>query len=317
MWTRSVVLSCALSTGCDLGGQVAHDGKYGFLEPAGLPSTGARPLERLLVVEADGEAERTLYYFFEGDLGEAGIGLEDLRGIAARFSRFELRFTTPRESYQLPSPSADLGDAPSLSVDGEPVTLSELIGDELAATGASRFAGALGSARAYLGVRASAADFAELELRSTEGRLVYAPELAASRATVERTAEGLRVDYGRLRRPDYVEVDFFQRVLREADQVALEASLRVELWPEWPALAGNAALESALSHLCWLAEAPLAVRVTQNARAYYAGEGGDAAVVARRLDVGASDPAEWSAGLAPTSPAAYCEGFVVDRASSP
>src|ERR1044071_2904174 len=157
----ALALSCALLVRCDLGGEVGHDRQYAFLSPAGLPSTGARPLERLLVLEADAAAERTLYYFFEGDLGRAGIGVEDLRGIARRFSRFEMRFGIPPESYALPEESDTEGERATLElrVDGEATTLAEITSDELLPTGASRFASTLGNARAYFGIRPSAADF--------------------------------------------------------------------------------------------------------------------------------------------------------------
>jgi hypothetical protein len=305
--------ACALSLACDLGGEVGHDGQYGFLQPAGLPSTGARPLERLLVLEADGAADRTLFYFFEGDLGKAGIGVEDLRGIASRFSRFEMRFGRPPESYSLPDETETEveieREALELSVDGEPATLWEISSDELVESGASRFAPTLGDVRAYFGVRPSAADFSALELESTRGTLEYAPELAASRSAIERRGDELRVDYGRLRRPDYVEVDFFQRLLRETDEAELDGSLWISLWPEWPAIAVNAVLASAFSQGCWVADEPLSVRVTQIARSYTTGETSDAAVVFRRLDTAQVAPDEWTTGLELPELLAYCEGF--------
>ncbi len=301
--------ACALSVACDLGGEVGHDGQYGCLQPAGLPSTGARPLERLLVLEADGAADRTFFYFFEGELGKAGIGVEDLRGIASRFSRFEMRFGRPPESYALPEGSGAERETLELRVDDEPATLSELTSDELVESGASRFALTLGNVRAYFGVRPSAGDFSTLELESTRGTLEYAPELAASRSAIERSADELRVDYGRLLRPDYVEVDFFQRLLREADGAELDGSLWISLWPEWPAIAVNEVLASAFSQGCWVADEPLSVRVTQIARSYTTGETSDAAVVFRRLDTAEVAPDEWAAGLELPELLPYCDGF--------
>jgi hypothetical protein len=302
---------CAVSAACDLGGEVDHDGQYGFFQPAGLPSTGARPLERLLVLEADGAADRTLFYFFEGDLGKAGIGVEDLRGIASRFSHFEMRFGRPPESHSLPDDTATEVERETLElyVDGEPATLWEVSSDELAESGGSRFAPTLGDVRAYFGVRPSAGDFSALELASTRGTLEYTPELAASRSTIERSADELRVDYGRLRRPDYVEVDFFQRLLRETDEAELDGSLWISLWPEWPAIAVNAVLASAFSQGCWVADEPLSVRVTQIARSYTTGETSDAAVVFRRLDTVQVAPDQWATGLELPELLGYCFGF--------
>jgi len=319
----------SLLVGCDLGGDVAHDGQYGFLPTAGLPGTGARPLERLLVLEADGAADRTLIYYFQGDLGRAGIGVEDLRDISRRFSRFEMRFDFPPAAYPLspsgtdgqggeggatdgPSEPEPVRDTVALRIDDEPeLALSELDSAELATTGATRFAPAIDAARAYFGIRRSSADFVALELDSSPGTLVYEPELAPSRLEIERSDSELRVEYGDLRRPDYVEIDFFQPLLRLADERELDGSARILLWPEWPAVASNEVLESAASQGCWLTDSPLSVRATQVARSYRADGNSDSAIVFRRLDTEELPPESWSEGLEPVEPLPYCDGFQI------
>lgn len=309
MTLRRLALLGALLAACDLGGDVGHDGQYGFFSPAGLPSTTARPLERLLVLEADGTADRTLFYFFEGDLGKAGIGVEDLRGVASRFSRFEMRFGLPPETYARSAEVEAERATLTLRVDGEPTSLSEVTADELVEIGASRFAPTLGNVRAYFGVRPSAADFAELELDSERGSLAYTPELAAATPELQQSAEALRVEYGSLLRPDYIEVDFFQRIVRTSDDAELDAALFISLWPEWPAIAVNEALELAFAQGCWAADAPLSVRVSQIARSYTTGTTSDVAVVARRLDLALLRPDAWTAGLTLPSLLPYCEAF--------
>ncbi len=305
-------LLCTPLSGCDLGGEVGHDGQYGFLSPAGLPGTAARPLERLLVLEADGAADRTLYYFFEGDLGKAGIGVEDLRGVASRFSRFEMRFGMPPENYALVDEAEIERATLTLRVDGEPTTLSELSAEELVETGASRFGPSHAAVRVYFGIRPSSAQFSELELDSARGSLAYTPELAATELELTRGADELRVEYGRLSKPDYVEVDLFQPIVRSSDGVELDASLFISLGPEWPAIATNEALDSAFAQGCWSADQPLSVRVSQVARSYTAApasQPSDLAVIARRLDLTQLAPEQWTRELTLPSLLPYCETF--------
>lgn len=305
-------LLCTLLSGCDLGGEVDHDGQYGFFSPAGLPGTAARPLERLLVLEADGAVDRTLYYFFEGDLGEAGIGVEDLRGVASRFSRFEMRFGRPPESYALSDETEAERATLILRVDGEPTTLTEITSEELVETGASRFGVSDAAVRVYFGVRPSSADFTELELASQRGSLSYTPELAVATPDLARDADALRIEYGRLSNPDYVEVDLFQRIFRTSDDVELDASLFISLWPEWPTVATNEVLDSAFAQGCWSADEPLSVRVSQIARSYTASpasQPSDIAVIARRLDLARLAPEQWTRALTLPSLLPYCEGF--------
>lgn len=304
-----LALLATLLLGCDLGGEVDHDGQYGFFSPAGLPSTAARPLERLLVLEADGAADRTLYYFFEGDLGQAGIGVEDLRGVASRFSRFEMRFGMPPESYALSDETEAARATLILRVDGEPTTLTQITSEELVETGASRFGLSHASVRAYFGIRPSSADFTLLELDSERGSLRYTPELAVATPDLTRSADELRIEYGRLSNPDYVEVDLFQRIVRSSDEVGLDASLFISLWPEWPTVATNEVLDSAFAQGCWTPDAPLTVRVAQVARSYTSAPSSDIAIVARRLDLVELPPDQWTRELTLPSLLPYCEGF--------
>src|SRR5690606_40014645 len=92
-----VAITTCFALSCELGADVAHRGAYGFLPSAAVPDTTLRPLRHLLVVEEDPASERTLLYYFEGELGRAGIGLESLPRLARRHGRSAVRFERSEE----------------------------------------------------------------------------------------------------------------------------------------------------------------------------------------------------------------------------
>ncbi|HLV65480.1 MAG TPA: hypothetical protein VKY73_06695 [Polyangiaceae bacterium] len=106
-----VAITTCFALSCELGADVAHRGAYGFLPSAAVPDTTLRPLRHLLVVEEDPASERTLLYYFEGELGRAGIGLESLPRLARRHGRSAVRFESPLATLGIPEPPASGGAA--------------------------------------------------------------------------------------------------------------------------------------------------------------------------------------------------------------
>ena len=312
----------ALSLSCDLGGEVQHRGEYGFLPGAELPATAPRPLNRLLIVEADGAADRTVFYLFSGELGAAGIGLEDLRVLWRRFARYEMHFDPPPESYAAASAGAagasgDGGAMPepglALRIDGETVSLTPLAGADLPATGAARFVDSLdgsgGPVLAYFGIWPSAGAFDRLQVDSPAGPVHYSAELGPARLSASSAETELVLSYGALDAPDYVQVDLFQRLIRLADETELEAALGISLPPEMAHAVRFSVISSAYSQGCWSDEQPISARLTQVARDYAVLDDGDAAVVFRRLDRIELEPELFRDAFEAGAPPGYCGGF--------
>jgi hypothetical protein len=312
----------ALSLSCDLGGEVQHRGEYGFLPGASVPATVPRPLNRLLIVEADGAANRTVFYLFSGELGAAGIGLEDLRVLWRRFDRYEMHFDPPPESYAAESAGAggsseDHGRTPepglALRIDAETVSLAPLAAADLPATGAARFVASLngssGPVLAHFGIWPSARAFEQLQVDSPTGRLDYRSELGPAQLSAVRAETELVLSYGVLEAPDYLQLDLFQPLVRLADEAELEAALGISSSPESGHAARFDIISSAYSQGCWSSEQPISARLTQVARDYAVLEDGDAAVVFRRLDRIELEPELFRDAVEALAPPAYCSGF--------
>jgi hypothetical protein len=317
---RWVALS-ALSLSCDLGGDVQHQGEYGFLPGAEVPATAPRPLNRLLIVEADGAADRTLFYLFSGELGAAGIGLEDLRVLWRRFARYEMHFDPPPESYAAEGAGAAgaAGDGATpepglaLRIDAETVSLTRLAAAELLATGAARFVASLdgsgGAVLAHFGIWPSARAFDRLHVDTPAGPLDYRAELGPAQLSASRSETELVLAYGALEAPDYVQVELFQRLIRLADEAELEAALGISLPPDIAHAARFSVISSAYSQGCWSGEQPISARLTQVARDYAVRNDGDAAVVFRRLDRIELEPELFSDAFEAGASSSYCSGF--------
>ena len=69
---------------CNMQADVENLGGYTFLPGAPVVDTTALPLRHLVLVERDTAHEHTLVYYFAGDLGAAGLGLEEAESAAAR-----------------------------------------------------------------------------------------------------------------------------------------------------------------------------------------------------------------------------------------
>jgi hypothetical protein len=312
----------ALSLSCDLGGEAQHRGEYGFLPGASVPATAPRPLNRLLIIEADGAANRTLFYLFSGELGAAGIGLEDLRVLSRRFARYEMHFDPAPESYAAESAGAggssgDGDETPvpglALRIDAETVSLAPLAAAALRATGAARFVpsldGSAGPVLVHFGIWPSARAFDQLHVDSPAGPLDYSAELAPAELSVRRAEAELVFSYGTLETPDYLQLDLFQRLIRLSDQAELEAALGISLPPELAHAAHFDVISSAYSQGCWSSEQPVSARLTQVARDYTVLDDGDAAVVFRRLDRIELEPELFRDAVEAGAPPAYCSGF--------
>jgi hypothetical protein len=309
----------ALSLSCDLGGDAQHRGEYGFSPGASVPATAPRPLNRLLIVEADGAANRTLFYLFSGELGAAGIGLEDLRLLQRRFARYEMHFDPPPESYAAESAGAggEAGGTPqaalALRIDAETVSLAPLTAGALRATGAARFVasldGSAGPVLAHFGIWPSARAFDQLHVESPAGLLDYSAELGPARLSATRADTGLVLAHGALEAPDYLQLDLFQRLIRLDDGAELEAAVGISLAPDVAHAAGFDVISSAYSQGCWSGEQPTSARLTQVARDYTVLDDGDAAVVFRRLDRIELGPELFRDAFEAPAPPAYCSGF--------
>jgi hypothetical protein len=319
---RGVALAALLALACDLGGDVDHRGRYGFLPGQGPVSTAPLPLRRLLVVESDASADRTRFYLFEGELGSAGIGVEDLRKLALGFNRFDMSFTPPIES---PTPAGEGGAgggdsggaevaAPpaeplTLELDAESVELRALTSEELAAAGAGRFSSALEGTgfrvRAYFGARAGAASFERLSVAGVS----YERALSAIELRTELVEAKLAVDYGDPQGLDYLELELSQPLLRTEDEQPLDAGVITRMWSGTVYAPSFELLGNVFAQGCWSLDAPLRLRSTQYAQSYSARPGGDFAVLERRTDQIELAPEDWNEAIGEVPLAGYCAAF--------
>jgi hypothetical protein len=309
---RCLALAALLLLACDNGGDVDHRGRYGFLPGQGPVSTAPLPLSRLLVVESDAGAERTRFYWFEGDLGAAGIGVDDLRRLAVGFNRFDMSFATPVEN---PPPAGEGGGANepevpvetrTLELDDENVELHSLTSDELARVGAARFAGALEGSdfriRAFFGALPGAASFHRVAIDTFEHTRQLSPlELEA---TLVESA--LAVSYGDPSGLDYIELGLFQPVVRSEDQQPLEAGVITRMWPGTVYSPSFELLSNVFEQACWSLESPLTIRVTQYSQVYSERAEGDVAFLERQSDQLELAPLDWNPAIGDARSVDYC-----------
>jgi hypothetical protein len=279
------------------------------------------------VVEEDGDAGRSYVYLFSGQLGRAGIGLPDVRRIAAQNQGFHMAFDAPRARYgddEVPSRGAPA----TLSVGADMIELSRLDDAGLTQSGARRWLGSTASGdfdvRAYFGVLRRAAPLTEMTIEVGDDELTFVPELAPAMPTAVVEQALLRVSFLRADRveldplrADHLVVDLWQAITPagSADDDAgvpateTEAIVRLMLATQSTYEAVAALVTDAAGKGCWSASEPLSVRVDQVYRRYLERRDGDLAIIHHRLDGTRVAPASWSPLLLDPKPASYCDGF--------
>jgi hypothetical protein len=310
-------ISCAALSACNVDADVNQFGGYTFLPGSYVADTAALPLRHLVIVERDSAAELSLVYYFEGDLGKAGLGLEDLRRKALRHGGFSLRFAFPPTRYAEGVEPEESGGVRA-DIDGEPLVLSALDTEALYAVGASRFLRTVDDpeypVRAYFGSVARASDLATLRLELEGDGLSYTFALAASDATPSLDGNAISVSPGTLERAGELEIELAQVVTRLSDEAELETGLFSLLAPGASFEAPASVVIDAFSRNCWSTERPLHARVTQLFQRYDARERGDFAVIERRRDSAELEPERLASFVADDDGAApplatYCSDF--------
>ena len=312
-------LLAALAFACNLEGDVGHEGDYTFLPGAPRPDTAPRALRQLLIVEGDGAFDARRYYYFTGDLGPLGLGLESLPRVLAREGRYSLLFENPFDVYDRADESeasggAEGASAPALEVDGAPVPLEPLSTSDLSRVGASRFVGALENgdfaAAAFIGREPSARPYARLHItRPPAESLELFGELLPSEPEATGTEDGLELHPGPLARPDYLIVDLYQEIEHIEDERPLEAVLRISIAPNIPLVLTTNTLSTAFDSLCWSKDRPLRARITQVARSVLTTARGESALIERRADSVEVPKEAWTDRIPEGEPRDYCAAY--------
>jgi hypothetical protein len=317
---------------CSLGGDVSQDGEYVFLPGSHVVDTVAYPLEHLMVIEDDGDTGRAYVYLFSGQLGRAGLGLPDVRRLAAQSQGFQMAFETPRARYaDAPVPSRGL--PLTLRMGDQSFELSRLDDDGLTQSGARRWLSSTDSGdfevRAYFGVLSHHAPLTELAIELPDDELSFEPELTPSMPAATVADETLHVAFlgdDRIEpeplHADNLVVDLWQAITPAdaaggsadddagvAPAVETEAIVRLTVPTGGEYTAGAPLVTDAAGKGCWSAERPLAVRVDQVFRRYLPRGKGDLAVIHHRFDGTTLAAAQWTPLLAEPDQARYCEGF--------
>ncbi len=308
----AVPLSLALAA-CNLSADVNNTGGYTLLPGAPVADTAALPLRHLLVVERDAGSERTLVYYFEGELAAAGLGLEDLRRKALRHGGYQLRFAYPPARYASAFEPSEQGALRS-ELDGEELAFSPLDGEALYLTGASRFLRSVDDAeypvRAYFAAVERAGELGTLRIELAGEPIEYDFALGAS-GPAPRVVDGtLAVERAETERAGELELELSQDVVRISDEAELETSVVTLLAPDAPYAAPAGVVLAAFAGNCWSLERPLVARLSQIRQYYARRDGGDFAVIERRRDAEALRDGELASfvdehGGAPEL-AAYC-----------
>lgn len=284
------LLTCALPA-CNMDAGVDNLGSYTFLPGAPVPDTAALPLRHLLLLERDSASASTLVYYFEGDLGAAGLGLEDLRRQALRHGGFQLRFAHAPEHYASALPRAAEG-ALTADLDGRELVLAKLDAQGLYAVGASRWLRTLDEAefpvRAYFGV-VERAELGQLRLNAEDGVLAYDFSLGPGTPSPRVTEASVVVERAATPRAGELELELSQDVTRISDEAPLETSIVSRLAAGDAYEASAAVVLAAFAGNCWSLERPLLARVSQIRQSYEARASGDMAVIERRRDSAALD----------------------------
>jgi hypothetical protein len=282
----------------------------------------------LLIVEQDAQAERTLYYLFEGELGRANLGIPDLRRVAFDFGYADIRFDFPLSRYRFGAghggggeggaggePTSAPAPVRTLSVDGQSVDLFEVTDATAYELGVTRFLGVIASAdyrvKAFWGSRESAKAFGSVRWPSGARILEHEAELSPSELRLSQGEEDeVLVDNDPFEGADYKVVDLFQRIVRSEEGDDVDALVRTSLGVQTEYRATPELLSSVWHALCWTSERPLFARVEQVARSYHrAHDGGDFAVIHKRRDFARVPRGAWRRSAPEGEPPGYCDDY--------
>jgi hypothetical protein len=316
--SRSLMARCAVfvilasASACGPESGVGQNGQYVFVADAPVVDSTPYPLRALLLVEQDDDLGLALVYLFTGQLGDAGLGLPDLRRVARQFGRFQMAFDAPRQSYT----STRLFSTPAFQLtlaDGSSRALRVLDDAALQVTGAARYL-------AYSETDDFDVDAHHAPLEFTGDLPAFSVDLQpaplqvpapppAVELRLEVGEENITLNYGEPS-ADYLVIELLQVVhRRQQPNTAIEALLRVSLPTGAPYGLGRSLLASAASQGCWSAQRPLQLRVTQIVRAYHPASEGDRALIQQRSASFVVHPAQWAPLAGEYTKPAYCEAF--------
>jgi hypothetical protein len=319
------LLVLGLCHGCGLDNDVGKSGEYTFIGGPEIVDTAAYPLRYLLMIEDDTAVHLAYVYLFSGGLGDAGLGLTDLRRLAERFGIFRMAFGVPLARYAA-APIASRGLPLVLRSGDQEHELLRLDDAGLAVSGANRFLRSVATGdydvHAYFAVVKYEGALGKLRIGVKDGTLTFEPRLADGDLEVTMTDGLLNVDHAKLSNADYVRFELLQPITeiaspgdadagaeRPAAEREIEAAVQVSLFPTQQVALTAARVTDAAGQGCWSDGRPLSARLGQVARSYVSRKGGDFAVIHQRFDTVNMDAERWTTLLDEPTPAAYCGGY--------
>jgi hypothetical protein len=280
-----------------------------------------------LIVEEDVEADRTLFYLFEGELGRADLGIADLRRLAFGFGYADVRFEFPLSHYHFGSSSGAGGEGGSggaplgnpepvarLSVDDHAVDLFEVDDTSAFDLGITRYLATVRSTdydvRAFWGSLDGSDGFETLRWARGGRRFRYEAELSPTRVRLAQGDEDeLVVEHGELSGADYKVVDLYQHIVRREDATEIDALVRTSYPVETEYQAPGELIGSVWQGLCWARERALFARVEQVARRYHRDQDYGFAVIYKRRDFARVPGAAWEGSAPEGELPGYCDDY--------
>jgi len=335
------LLSCGLlllCLACNPGVKVEHRGDYAFLPGAPIVDTVAHDFDQLLVVERDARERRDVLTLLSGQLGAAGIGIVDLRRIAARHGGFQMAFERPLTALGVEAPEDDAETSPPLArLDDAALLLWLLDNDSLYDAGAQRWVRSVDSGdyavQAHAAIRDDANAWVQLQLERGERSIDAGAIASPLQLDAQLDDEILTIASGEHEDVAYLVVELFQLVepiadgdsnagiadagLGEQDGGAageggpshIEAMVRTTLAPGEVYRASPALLEDAFGKGCWTRQRPLYARVIQiQRRVFERGQLLDG-VILRHHETIEIPPELWMPAIEEPSYPQYCERY--------
>lgn len=307
------MLFFALVSSCGLQSDVDHYGEYRYMNGTDVTDTVLYPMDHFVLVEEDALSGRTLVYLFSGELGQAGIGLQDLSRVAARFGGYRVSFRYPR-SFYLAQPIESEGPAIQLiSLDQEVGTLSPLRADEhLYLSGAFPILRSVNvGVSAWFGTFTNNEVEAMVEFEIAGQTIELDSPLGVPAFEVVPQEERITLNTGSLPQADYRIMDLFQTGSFKEDASPREFTVETWLDSDTDYYASHGLLQDAYEKACWSTEKSLKLRITQVAQQYVSRAGESWGIVYRRIHSRNVAPNDWLPLIDPGSPhvAAYCSNY--------